>query len=159
MFGNKFQKCFEIYIYLTLFYNNVLFNSSAIMFCSQRCELVSQGRIYVMKTVEIVEWCIVEHWKVTKVTFRHEGVLKIFFSMKMKKIETSISEKKSSIFDFEFCFHNFRYFVIFSDFEICFQNLRDFSDFQIFSKKQLRFWDFRLFGTFSDFVLQNFEIL
>ena len=53
------EKCLEVIavpsvkIYLTVIYNIVLVRSSATLFCLQRCMLVSQGRIYVTKTVEI----------------------------------------------------------------------------------------------------------
>ena len=57
-----------------------------------------------------------ETGKLTKVTFRHEGVIQIsvleiltknIFSMKNEKIETLILEKKT-IFDFEIVFQNFQ---------------------------------------------------
>ena len=125
----------------------------------------------------------VECGKITNVTFRHEGVLKIFFleiliiifllvTIEEKNVETSILENKIAFRFWDFVFQKVRSSFRFSDFEIFFnifeifqisdvQNFlkmfKIFSDFQIFQNK-LRFSDFIFVWKFPDFSFQNFEI-
>ena len=152
----------------------MLISSSATLFCSQRCTLISHWRVYVTK---MVEWCIVEHWKVTKVTFRHEWVLKIIewktnwnFDFEKKK-RFSILNLFFKMFEmfyififWDFCFSKSSIFFRFTDFFL----ISRFSEFRIFFKhfEILRFqicWKFSVFfskiSRFSDFkIFQTFRI-
>ena len=156
-FGGNLNFFRNIYI-LTVTYNIVLVTSSATLFYSHCCTLVNQWRIYVTKTVETVELCIVEHRKITNVTFRHEGVFKIICPRKLEKYFSRWKMKlqfRKKIRCWDFCFKCSRFFHIFIFWDF-FQEFQDFFRFSFFFKKK-RFSDFRFFGNCQCFF-QNVEI-
>ena len=120
----------------------------------QRYTLVSHGRIYVTKKSPIGDHTLWNTKKITKVTFRHEGVLKIIFPRNLEHYFSRWKMKKKLKLR---CWKKKKKNVQFSIFRLRYLFSKS-SRFFRFSVVFQKFQDFQICSDIFRFVFQNFEI-